>query len=103
MSYGEWYPMFSKKNTYTNSYAKQWQYIRRRFEKFKIISVYYETALITVLLLPVLTNTVHCLQMACGMLSAIGDFLQTGIDEIMKVNNTSLWKLNRFGTLTSYT
>jgi hypothetical protein len=25
------------------------------------------------------------LQMACGMLSAIGDFLQTGIDEIMKV------------------
>ncbi len=36
--------------------------------------------------------------MACGMLSAIGDFLQTGIDEIMKVN-TSIRKLNRFETV----
>ncbi len=69
----------------------------------KIISIYYETAHVNVLLLQFLTNTVHYLQMACGMLSAIGDFLQTGIDEIMKVNNTSLWKLNWFGTLTSYT
>ena len=28
--------------------------------------------------------------MACGMLSAIGDFLQTGIDEIMKVNTADI-------------
>ena len=31
-----------------------------------------------------------CVQMACGMLSAIGDFLQTGIDEIMKVNTADI-------------
>jgi hypothetical protein len=28
--------------------------------------------------------------MACGMLSAIGDFLQTGIDEIMKVTEEGI-------------
>jgi hypothetical protein len=81
--------LYSKSTVYTQLHMQSsdstvYQATLRKIEDY---FSFYETALIIFFASSSFDyKTVHCLQMACGMLSAIGDFLQTGIDEIMKVN-----------------